>query len=119
MLSKLSRVCLPHIVISVIIKRAKYASLLLSPSSTDNYSLITLIESVRYLSGDLKATILYIMLYNACENYLFADACFSACIRPRDFIKFFNYQVKDDAGSVRSVAAGRAGEEKREEIRGT
>lgn len=64
---------------------------------------------------------LYIMLYNACESYLFADAfaaCFSAYIRPRDFIKFFNYQVKDDAGSVR-VAAGRAGERKRGEIRGT
>lgn len=57
------------------------------------------------------------MLHNACESYLFADACFSAYIRLQDFIKFFNYQVKDDAGSVR-VAAGRAGEKKREEIRG-
>lgn len=65
------------------------------------------------------------MLYNACESYLFTR-CYARSVvffrvyayTLRDFIKFFNYRVKDDVGSVR-VAAGRAGEKKRGEIRGT
>jgi len=62
------------------------------------------------------------MLYNVCESYLFTSVRsqrdFFRIYTPRDFIKFFNYRVKDDVGSVR-VAAGRAGEKKRGEIRGT
>lgn len=63
------------------------------------------------------------MLYNACESYLLYECTarsvvFCRVYTPRDFIKFFNYRVKNDVGSVR-VAAGRAGEKKRGEIRGT